>query len=81
MWIAHNDNWSKVYPATSTLKVGDTVGITSNAVVYGRTTKFASWVYNSVLYVRAINGDKITVSTLKSGAVTGSVDRKYIVKK
>ena len=81
MWIAHNDNWSKVYPATSTLKVGDTVCITSNAVVYGRTTKFASWVYNSVLYVRAINGDKITVSTLKSGAITGSVDRKYIVKK
>ena len=81
MWIAHNDSWSKVYPTTSTFKVGDTVGLTANAVVYGKTTKFASWVYKSVLYVRAVNNNKITVSTLKTGPVTGSVDKKYLVKK
>lgn len=81
MWIAHNDSWSKAYPATYEFKVGDTVGLTSDAVVYGRTTKFASWVYKSTLYIRQINGDRVVVSTLKIGPVTGSVDKKYLVKK
>lgn len=60
--------------------VGDKVKLTSNAVVYGTNKKFASWVYDRKLYVRKINGNKITVSTLKIGATTGVVDKKYLVK-
>ena len=66
---------------SSTLKVGDVVTITNGAPVYGKTYKFASWVYKSNLYVRAIAGDRITISTQKTGAVTGAVARKYVVKK
>lgn len=62
------------------LKVGDLVRIQKDAPVYGRMYKFSAWVYRCSLYVRAIDGDKITVSTLKSGAITGNVDRKYLTK-
>lgn len=81
MWIAHNTDWSIMYPVETTFAVGDTVALTSDAVVYGKTSKFSSWVYNATLYVRAVEGDKITISTLKIGAVTGSVDKKYLTKK
>lgn len=67
--------------ASSALKIGDVVTITNGAPVYGKTYKFASWVYRSNLYVRGISGNCITISTQKTGAVTGNVDRKYVVKK
>lgn len=63
-----------------TFKVGDTVKLTSDATVYGKTTRFSSWVYNSTLYVRDVDGDRIVVSTVKTGAVTGSVDKKHLVR-
>ena len=81
MWIAHSNSWSKVYPAEYQFKIGDTVTLAPNATVYGKSTKFAAWVYKSTLYVRAINGNKITISILKSGAVTGNVDKKYLTRK
>lgn len=62
------------------LAVGDKVKVAADATVYGTTTKFASWVYTSALYVRDINGAKVIVSTLKTGAVTGAVDKKYLTK-
>lgn len=80
-WIAYSSSWAVLYPTTVTLKVGDTVTMNANATVYGKSTKFSAWVYKSTLYVRAISGDKITVSILKVGAVTGAVDRKYLTKK
>ena len=64
----------------TSLKVGDKVKLKTNACIYGTTNKFSSWVYNSTLYVRAINGDKITVSTLQTGAVTGNVKVSDIIK-
>jgi len=60
------------------LKVGCKVKMAAGAPVYGQTYKFQSWVYDRELFVRAINGDKITVSTLASGDVTGKVDKKYL---
>lgn len=62
------------------LAVGDKVKMAADAPVYGTTNKFASWVYTSTLYVRDINGAKVIVSTLKTGAVTGAVDKKYLTK-
>ena len=64
----------------NTLKVGDMVRLEPEATVYGKATKFSGWVYNTDLYVRQISGDRIVISTLKTGAVTGAVDVKYLVK-
>ena len=62
------------------LKLGDMVTLQGNAPIYGENREFKSWVYKKNLYVRAIDGDKITVSIFKCGAVTGSVHRKYVNK-
>ena len=62
------------------LKVGDMVTMAEGAPVYNSTRKYQSWVYKAKLYVRQINGDRIVVSTLKTGDVTGPVDRKYLTK-
>ena len=42
--------------------------------------KPANWVYNATLYVRKIDGTKITVSTLKVGAITGVVSAADLIK-
>ena len=67
-------------PAADTLAVGDLVTMQGGAPVYGRNREFASWVYSKKLYVRAIAGDRITVSIYRSGAITGNVHRKYLTK-
>lgn len=67
-------------PSADTLSVGDLVTMQGGAPVYGRNREFASWVYSKKLYVRAIVGDRITVSIYKSGAITGNVHRKYLTK-
>lgn len=65
---------------TASLAVGDKVKLTSNAPVYGSSKKFSSWVYSSTLYVREISGSRIVISTQKTGAITGAVDKKYLTK-
>lgn len=67
-------------PAADTLALGDVVTMQGGAPVYGRNREFASWVYGKQLYVRAIVGDRVTVSIYKSGAITGNVHRKYLAK-
>lgn len=64
----------------TSLAVGDMVKMDKAATVYGTSGKFASWVYGAKLYVRQINGSRIVVSTQKTGAVTGAVDKKYLTK-
>lgn len=87
--VIHTDGTGNVYgwvdaadvskPGTA-LKVGDKVKVQTNAPVYGKTTKFSSFVYNANLFVRQIDGDRIVVSTQASGAITGAVDKKYLTK-
>ena len=67
-------------PVVESLKVGDKVKLQKGAPCYGKSTRFQSWVYDSTLYVREINGSRVVISTLKSGAVTGAVDKKYLTK-
>lgn len=67
-------------PVVESLKVGDIVKLQKDAPGYGRTTGFQSWVYNATLYVREIKDSRIVISTRKSGAVTGAVDKKYLTK-
>ena len=62
------------------LKVGDKVKMEANAPVYGKTTKFSSWVYKTTLYLRELNGSRAIVSTKATGAITGAVDKKYLTK-
>lgn len=62
------------------LKVGDKVKMAKDATVYGKTTKFADWVYDTPLFVREIDSNRIVVSTQATGAITGSVHSKYLTK-
>ena len=64
---------------TSTLKVGDKVRLASNAV-YTSGKNIPSWVKNKALYVRQLQSDNVVISTLKIGAVTGVVNKKYLTK-
>lgn len=67
-------------PDEPALSVGDKVKIASNATVYGTSTKFSDWVYASALYVREISGDRVVISTQKTGDITGAVEMKYLNK-
>lgn len=61
------------------LAIGDEVRLAPNAV-YTTGKPVPEWVIKSLLYVRAIQGDVITVSIYKEGAVTGPVSRQYVIK-
>lgn len=64
--------------SASAFKKGDTVKLKSGAK-YTSGKSIPSWVFNSKLYVRDINGNKITISTQSSGAITGVVYDKDLV--
>ena len=64
---------------SSALSVGDKVKIVSDAT-YTTGQKVPLWVRACTLYVREINGNNIVISTLKTGAITGAVDKKYLKK-
>lgn len=59
---------------------GDRVKLSADAVVYGTSRRFAAFVYRKILYVREISGDRAVISTVPTGAVTGAVDKKYLIK-
>lgn len=61
-------------------KVGDKVKLIKNAPMYGKSSKFSSWVYNCTLFVREVDGSRVVISTQKTGAITGAVDKKYLTK-
>lgn len=61
----------------SDLKVGQEVKLVKGST-YSNGQKIPSWVFNTKLYVRAINGDNITISTQKSGVITGVVKKSSL---
>lgn len=67
-------------PAADALAIGDLVTMQGGAPIYGQNKEFAAWVYSKQLYVRAISGDRITVSIYRTGAITGTVHRQYLTK-
>lgn len=69
-----------VEPPKPQFAVGDVVKLTADATIYKTTRKYSSWVYKSKLYVRQIDGDRIVISTKKTGDVTGAVEAKHLVK-
>lgn len=70
-------NFKNQLTATNKLEVGDKVKLTSDATYYDGK-KIPLWVKAKTLYVRSINGDRVVISTLRSGAVTGAVHKKYL---
>lgn len=77
--VDQDDTNTKVEVSTE-INEGDKVKLTKDATVYGTTGTFKPWVYNSTLYVREINGDRVVVSTVKTGPVTGAVHKKHLTK-
>lgn len=71
---------NEYYAAKKNIKKGDKVKLTSKAVVYGTTTRFASWAYKSTFYVRSIDGARAVIAPKLSGDITGAVDKKYLIK-
>lgn len=85
-FIAFKESVKKLLspPTTSTIlsnkfKVGDTVRIVSGAK-YISGIKVPSWLLKKMLYVRKLNGNNATISTLKTGSITGVINTKYLVK-
>lgn len=78
-YYVFDDSGKAIYPQ-NVLNVGDKVMLKPEATVYNKKTKFSSWVYKTKLYVRQINGDRIVVSTVKTGPITGSVHKKHLTK-
>lgn len=63
------------------IAVGDRVKMAKGAPVFGEKRTFQSWVYDTILYVRDIDGKNVLVSTHKTGNVyTGRVDLKYLTE-
>lgn len=71
-----------IYPVVTTsteFNVGDVIKLATGAK-YTNGKSIPNWVIKSKLYVRQIQGDNIVFSTLKVGAITGVVNKDYIVK-
>jgi len=68
-----------VYPEQQALAVGNIVNLVSGAK-YTSGKSVPSWVIKKDLYVRGLNGDNVTISTLKTGAITGVVNKQYIAQ-
>ena len=65
--------------ASNNLSVGDEVNLITGAK-YTSGKSIAPFVFNNKLYVRAINGNNVTISIFKTGAITGTVNAKYLTK-
>lgn len=61
------------------IELGDKVTLKDHAKVYGKDYEFSAWVYGRELYVRGIDGDRVTVSTQIDGDITGSVAMADVV--
>lgn len=61
----------------SNLSIGQVIKLKSGAK-YTSGISIPKWVINSVLYVRGFNNRGVIFSTLKSGAITGTVSTQYI---
>lgn len=75
-----NEVIEKEEPEEVILKEGDLVRMQKDAPVYGQSYGFQDWVYKSVLFVRDVAGNRVVVSTVATGPITGTVDKKYLTK-
>lgn len=76
----NNTKWAEFknqLTANNKIDVGDKVKLASGATYYDGK-KIPAWVKAKTLYVREINKNRVVISTLRTGAVTGAVDIKYL---
>lgn len=66
-------NKEPVVETTPKFHLLDEVRIRDGVTTFASGKGMASWVPKAKLYVRRLEGDKVVVSTLKEGAVTGTV--------
>ena len=59
------------------LKVGAKVKLKTGATYYDGKS-IPSWLFRSTLYVRSINKDRVVVSTVKTGPITGAINKKWL---
>jgi len=78
--VVEKENEPVKEPVKDEFKEGDKVRIQKDAPIYGTTSTFQGWVYESNLFVREINGNRVVISTVATGPVTGVVDKKYLTK-
>lgn len=78
-WFNYNENMPSA-PSNNEIMVGDAVRMSKDATVYGTKTKFAGFVYDTILYVREIQKNRVVISIYPTGAITGAVNKKYLVK-
>ena len=87
--VTEQDGWGKLTAGgwvclqyvrkKNAIKEGDRVQVASNAVVYGTSYRWHSWVYGATFFVRKVVGDKATIAPAMKGACTGDVDVKYLM--
>ena len=70
----------KPEPKPEELKKGDKIKIQKNAPIYDTDQTFASFVYETVYVVREISGNRVVFAPAMRGAITGAVDKKYVIK-
>ena len=63
----------------TTFGILDVVKIREGVTTYANGKTMASWVPTAKLYVREVGSEKIVVSTLKEGAITGTVWAKDLI--
>lgn len=61
------------------LESGMEVMLTNDAV-FTNGKSVASWMFGKKLFVRKVNGDDITISTVKTGPISGIVNKQYLEK-
>lgn len=77
----YNSKGEVVYKATAAnaLTIGCKVRLAANATYYDGKS-MPAWVKHSDMYVREINGDRVVISTVPTGAITGAVHKKYLTR-
>ena len=78
-YIAQEVNKRLGITTTTTIKTGAKVKLKANATYYDGK-KIPKWLFNSTLYVRSITGDRVVVSTLKVGPITGAVHKDSLIQ-
>ena len=74
-----NENGIIVPEEELEIEAGMEVMLTNDAI-FTNGKSIASWMFNKKLYVGKINGDDITISTVKTGPISGVVNKKYLKK-
>lgn len=79
-YITTNTGYPVGDAVEDTLAVGDMVKLQQGAPVWGKSYGFYKWVYEAILYVRDIDGNKVAISTNKTGAITGHVHKQFLTE-